>query len=147
MAKYTKSNGFWITYYKKSSTWAGIRWVIDSLHSNTRWIVGNERTISLWKENWISNQSILESLNIQNFPFELISKLSEIIHDGVWVFPTALKKIQLYMGVDPESIPNPMGGSDRRIWPHNLNGNFTVTSAYNILRNILRKSIIPRISS
>ncbi|XP_026436577.1 uncharacterized protein LOC113334564 [Papaver somniferum] len=46
-AKFQDKNGSWINYYKKSSIWIGIRWVMDEVFNNSRWIVGDGKSISV----------------------------------------------------------------------------------------------------
>ncbi|XP_026428491.1 uncharacterized protein LOC113324385 [Papaver somniferum] len=36
LAKYNDKNGLWISYYKQSSVWIGIKWIIPEFEENTR---------------------------------------------------------------------------------------------------------------
>lgn len=58
IAIYKDKNGKWITYYKTSSVWPGIKWIIQDFNENTGWIVGIGDKISMWHDSWVLETSI-----------------------------------------------------------------------------------------
>ncbi|XP_026410884.1 uncharacterized protein LOC113306122 [Papaver somniferum] len=53
--KYKHKNGEWITSYRQSSTWPGLKWVMHHINEGSRWLVGDGRDISVWRDKWVKN--------------------------------------------------------------------------------------------
>ncbi|XP_026419520.1 uncharacterized protein LOC113315459 [Papaver somniferum] len=56
--KFQDKNGNWIEYYTKSLIWPGIKWVVDEAFEHTRWLVGDGKNISFWKDTWIKDRPL-----------------------------------------------------------------------------------------
>ncbi|XP_026383538.1 uncharacterized protein LOC113279035 [Papaver somniferum] len=118
-AKFKNKNGDWISYYKKSSIWQGIKWVIAEVQEGTRCLVGNGETISVWKNKWIQDKALEERFQnhtyIQQF---LRMKVAGLILEGEWVIPSEMMEM-----IDINELPALSGGEDKRIWPYTISGN------------------------
>ncbi|XP_026398453.1 uncharacterized protein LOC113294270 [Papaver somniferum] len=57
--KYKNKNGDWITGYKKSSIWLELKWVMSKLNEGSRWLVRNERNISVWQDKWVKENALI----------------------------------------------------------------------------------------
>ncbi|OVA16906.1 Reverse transcriptase zinc-binding domain [Macleaya cordata] len=134
-AKYTKKRGGWITYHKKFSIWLGLKWVIDIMQSNSNWVLGNGREISLWNDAWCSDRSIINLLNVGSNRMTLSSKVSDIIQNGRWVYPPDFSMILQKIGIDTNSLPIPSEEFDTRVWSLTTYGSFTVASNLDLIRD------------
>ncbi|XP_026443057.1 uncharacterized protein LOC113342892 [Papaver somniferum] len=107
-AKFQNKKGEWISYYKKSSIWPGIKWVIEDVNEDTRWMVGNGDNILVWKDKWIQDGTLKEqfpdNLFITLFP-EM--KVSDLFLEEEWVIPSEILKM-----IDINELPVINGGSD-----------------------------------
>ncbi|XP_026456295.1 uncharacterized protein LOC113357182 [Papaver somniferum] len=123
--KYTDKNGNWITYYKKSSVWPGIRWVIKEFDENTRWIVGTGEKISLWNDSWIYEEPIIKLFPnhpfIASYPF---LKFNTLIVNGQWCIPADF--LQFFNHHQLLILDE---GDDILVWCNSHSGCFTVSEA------------------
>ncbi|XP_026458909.1 uncharacterized protein LOC113359504 [Papaver somniferum] len=91
LAKYTNKKGEWISYYKKSSIWPGIKWILGELEENSRWIVGDGKNISAWKDNWVLEKPLQELYPDNGYILQFPDmKVSDFRLDGEWILPTEL---------------------------------------------------------
>ncbi|XP_026398917.1 uncharacterized protein LOC113294756 [Papaver somniferum] len=71
-AKFQDKHGEWINYYKKSSIWIGIKWVLDEVFINSRWIVGDGKNISvqdlLANGEWVIPAELSNMINVEELP-------------------------------------------------------------------------------
>ncbi|OVA03982.1 Ribonuclease H domain [Macleaya cordata] len=134
-AKFASLKGEWIKYHKKSSIWPGIKWVKNHIDENSFHVIGNGNDVSLWHDAWCSNSSIAHMLNVDNSRFALTSKVSDIIKDGRWVLPTELCSILNRVGVNPNLLPTISENKDQRIWKLTSNGEFSVPSCMDLVRD------------
>ncbi|XP_026452010.1 uncharacterized protein LOC113352401 [Papaver somniferum] len=84
LAKYMDINGNWINYYRKSSVWNGIKWVLPEFIENTRWIVDND---------------FLQFFNIDQLP--VLKEGEDLLiwcnsHSGVFTVSDAINKIRIH---------------------------------------------------
>ncbi|XP_026410684.1 uncharacterized protein LOC113305910 [Papaver somniferum] len=59
-AKYKNKNTEWISSYRQSSIWPGIKWVISEVNEGNRWIVGDGKTISVWQDKYIKEYALIK---------------------------------------------------------------------------------------
>ncbi|XP_026451543.1 uncharacterized protein LOC113351839 [Papaver somniferum] len=130
LAKYQDKNGVWITHFKKSSIWTGIKWVLHDFEDNTRWMVGDRKKISVWKDTWILESNILKMHPENDYIRQNIHmKVSDLIVDNTWTIPEEMVEVFPY-----EDLPLISTTPDKLIWPENQDGVFSVHSAINIFR-------------
>lgn len=55
-SKFKKKNREWITYYRESSIWTGLRSVMNDVEENSRWLVGDGKNIDVWEDAWIKDK-------------------------------------------------------------------------------------------
>ncbi|XP_026419671.1 uncharacterized protein LOC113315621 [Papaver somniferum] len=120
-AKFQNKNGEWISYYKKSSIWQGIKWLMADVQEGTRCLVGNGETISVWKDKWMQDKSLQKK-----FPN---MKVADLILEGEWVIPSEMMEM-----IEINEIPVIPGGEDKRIWSYTISGEFTVASVVEAIR-------------
>ncbi|XP_026435151.1 uncharacterized protein LOC113332868 [Papaver somniferum] len=133
--KYLYKNGNWINYYKRSSVWPGIKWVIPEFKENTRWIVGTGENISLWNDKWVFEEPLCQLFPshpyIADHPY---MKVQDLILNGQWQIPEVF--LQFFTG---EQLPVIKGGEDMLIWCSSHTGQFTVDDAVKKISNHLPK--------
>ncbi|XP_026419779.1 uncharacterized protein LOC113315735 [Papaver somniferum] len=125
LAKYTDRNGNWISFYKRSFVWPGIRWVIQEFNELTRWSVGDDNKISLWHDRWIYEEPISYLFPNHNFINQNSHQLvSSLIVNGKWCIPEDfLQFIQI------EQLPVIREGADMLVWCNSIFSKFIVSDA------------------
>ncbi|XP_026450722.1 uncharacterized protein LOC113350825 [Papaver somniferum] len=130
LAKYMDKNGKWITFYRKSSVWNGIRWVLPEFIENTKWIVGNGAKVSLWNDRWIFEEPICRLFpNHPYIAFHPYLKVQELIVDNHWCFHEGFFQFFII-----DQLPVLKEGEDFLIWSNTHSGVFTVSDAINKIR-------------
>ncbi|XP_026451890.1 uncharacterized protein LOC113352259 [Papaver somniferum] len=111
-AKYQDRNGDWIQYYRKSFVWPGMQWVANEVLNHSRWLVGKGESISVWKEKWIKDKSLLDLFPENSFMIQFPNmKVSDILLDGAWVIPT---EMLVMFGIS--ELPVVDNQEDKRVW-------------------------------
>ncbi|XP_026417052.1 uncharacterized protein LOC113312518 [Papaver somniferum] len=151
--KFQDKNCNWIDYYKKSSIWPGIKWVVAEVFEHSRWLVGDGTNISVWNDNWIKDKPLKNifpenSTMLQNPSM----KVADLIRDGEWQIPANF--LEFFATSELPVIDNK---GDRRIWSATTSGKFYVASASNCIRKkfhpvnwaktVWHKNIHPNVSS
>ncbi|XP_026435849.1 uncharacterized protein LOC113333641 [Papaver somniferum] len=130
LAKYKDKHDCWISYYKQSSVWPGIKWILQDFHEHTRWIVGNGDQIYVWRDNWILEQSIIKLFLDNDYIKQNIHmKVSNLIVNNKWMIPEEM--LQFFTTSD---FPTIVPGKDKIIWTAAQNGKFSVASAISFIR-------------
>ncbi|XP_026451379.1 uncharacterized protein LOC113351651 [Papaver somniferum] len=122
LAKYMDKNGKWITFYRKSSVWNGIRCVLPDFIENTIRIVGNGAKVSLWNDRWIFEEPICKLF--PNHPYIALHphlKVQDLIVDNHWCFHEDFLQ---FFTID--QLPILEEGEDLLIWSNSHSGVFTV---------------------
>ncbi|XP_026398770.1 uncharacterized protein LOC113294598 [Papaver somniferum] len=125
LAKYTDKNGNWISYYKRSSIWPGIRWIIQDFNDLTRWDVGDGKQISLWNDRCIYDDPI--SKLYLDHPVITLNpnlKVSSLIVNGQWMIPENFLQI-----IHTDQLPVLRNGAYTLIWCNSHSGVFSVVDA------------------
>ncbi|XP_026458499.1 uncharacterized protein LOC113359014 [Papaver somniferum] len=124
--KYKNKKGEWITTYKKSSIWPGLKWVLNDFEEATRWIVGDGQVISVWKYKWVKTQALCDLHPQDNFIMQNKDmKVCELIINGKWQIPVEMKAY-----INEEDLPFLGNGADRRILETNLTGTSLLQMQY-----------------
>ncbi|XP_026410815.1 uncharacterized protein LOC113306044 [Papaver somniferum] len=111
-AKYQNSKGEWIEYYKKSSIWPGMKWVINEVHDHSRWIVGNGTKISIGKDIWIKEKALIDLYPKNAFLLQYPDmKVEDILLDGEWVIPSEILEM-----IEINELPVVNNEDDKRVW-------------------------------
>ncbi|XP_026399720.1 uncharacterized protein LOC113295603 [Papaver somniferum] len=108
-AKFFGHNGKLVGYIK-SSIFPGFKWVHGEVQFNSKRLIGDGRSTSLYFD------------------------ACECIHDGAWVFNDNVPENLLVAGVDLKNLPMPMGGDDYSVWNPDYKGRFSVSSAKDLIR-------------
>ncbi|XP_026416499.1 uncharacterized protein LOC113311932 [Papaver somniferum] len=128
--KFCTVNGEWISGYKKSSIWNGLKWVIDEVRQNTRWITCNDDQISVWRDAWIKEKPLVELYPNDEYIMQNASmKVVDLIVDGEWLVP---QRMLYYFQVN--ELPIISRQEDKRIWFGTMSGEFTISSAVELIR-------------
>jgi len=108
--------------YFKSSVWPGVKDNLNIVAANSRWIIGNGESISVWFDNWLGDTlAALLDLHPQVFP-RLKATLASVIADGKWQIPrfiygypqVASQIMQITLSVSPLL--------DKLVWIHASDG-------------------------
>ncbi|XP_026459802.1 uncharacterized protein LOC113360512 [Papaver somniferum] len=128
--KFKDKNGIWIKYHRKSSIWPGLKWVMNEVQEDSRWIVGNGKEISVWRDKWIKEDALKEMHpdNIFISRYEDM-KVSDLILNGEWSIP-----VEIWFFFSKEEIPIIGEGEDKLIWNPDMTGKFSVKSAVHLIR-------------
>ncbi|XP_026417291.1 uncharacterized protein LOC113312772 [Papaver somniferum] len=130
LAKYKDKNGLWISYYKQSSICPGIKWVLQDFEENTRWLVGNGEDISLWNDSWILDASISKYFPRNEYIQQNINmKVKQLIVNNSWNIP---EEMLTFFSTD--DLPLLSSTSDKLVWTATQDGEFSVSSAINIIK-------------
>ncbi|XP_026378092.1 uncharacterized protein LOC113272480 [Papaver somniferum] len=121
---------------RRLASWIGLcliskkEWVLQDFENNSRWIVGKGDNISVWKDPWILESSILSHFpTTDNIQQHINMKVSELIQNNTWVIP---EEILTFINID--DLPPLSLKEDKLIWIGNQNGEFTVSCAVNAVR-------------
>lgn len=104
--------------------------MMEELDSDTRWLVVDGSSISIWKDNWI-----LDGARADIFPHgdriaqNLSVKVPDLIYNGEWVIPN-----QMLSFFGTSDFPVIMSSEDKRIRRGSLSGEFSVAAAYQRIR-------------
>ncbi|XP_026458463.1 uncharacterized protein LOC113358973 [Papaver somniferum] len=109
-AKFKDKYGLWITSWKQSSIWKGLKWAWNYLKEDVRWCVGNGSNISVWFDTWVGD-------------LPLVNQVASLLNGKVWCIPTELQQL-----LPNSCLPEIGNGEDQMIWTGHKNGKF-VTSA------------------
>ncbi|KAF6141503.1 hypothetical protein GIB67_012265 [Kingdonia uniflora] len=156
-AKFSTKSGNRINSTQGSSVWAGIRRVVTEVEQRSGWIIGDEKDIDLWRDNWGHQLPLKELINSDSIPWNCLkAKVSSIIQDGHWRVHSDMETILQRLNIDLSTIQIRCGQLDRRIWKPDIHGRFLVKSAFQEIRNkgplcwlskyVYRQAIHPRLS-
>ncbi|XP_026459675.1 uncharacterized protein LOC113360377 [Papaver somniferum] len=130
LAKYKDKNGHWISYYKQSSVWPGIKWILREFEENTRCLVGNGENISVWNDSWILDASINKYFPENEYIQQNIhTKVKHLIVNNTWTIP---EDMLLFFSTEDLSILT--NTTDKLVWTSTQDGEFYVSSAINLIR-------------
>ncbi|KAF5185244.1 Ribonuclease h domain [Thalictrum thalictroides] len=132
--KYLDKNGEIVKYYKHSTIWPGIRWALQEIKDKVRWIVGDGKSVDLWRDNWLG-ESIQHRLHLTTELKNCTSKVSSIVHGQEWKIPPQLQRIleEAQLQVDNRHTPN-VAESDMAVWIPYPHGKFSTKSAFEMIR-------------
>ncbi|XP_026455374.1 uncharacterized protein LOC113356446 [Papaver somniferum] len=116
----------------KSSILPGIRNVYKTVESNTKVLIGDGRDTSLYYDAWFLERCFANILN--DYTLDRTVLVSAILIDGHWDIPVEHLSRMTAGGFDSTHFPTTLNGADTRIWKPYLHGNFTVSSAKEIIR-------------
>ncbi|XP_026435781.1 uncharacterized protein LOC113333563 [Papaver somniferum] len=129
-AKYKNKNNEWTTTYRQSSIWPGLKWVIPEINNNKRWSVGDGKSISVCKDKWVKDYTLIDRyVDDQFFISNINMKVIDFIVDGIWKIP-----LQMFKYFEKNEVPTIGDGPDKLIWENDLNGKFSVASATHQIR-------------
>ncbi|XP_026400442.1 uncharacterized protein LOC113296351 [Papaver somniferum] len=154
-AKFLGRNGHIKQYSVKSSILPSIQKVHYLVDANTKVQLGYGRSTSLYYDAWHGNRSVADILN--DFSLDRTILVSDMLIDNQWMIPEVHLNILLAANLDVNQLPNPVGGSDTRIWMSEYKGDFTDSSAKELIRQrygmlegaslIWRKEIHPTLTA
>ena len=117
-----------------SCIWKKISSHLYFLQKDSKWISGNDRSISLWFDNWIDSKPIAPRLPFLHFSEK--DSVADIIVDRAWCIPSHLPielKELLSLSTSLISIES-NNAPDTLTWPGSSSGVFSISTAWNSLR-------------
>lgn len=117
-----------------SCIWKRLRSFSSLIQRDSRWVVGNGRSISLWFDKWIDHDPITP--RFPSIQFSELDLVADIIVDNAWYIPIQLP-IQLQEFLALSTNPIPIGDStapDSLSWDGSTTCNFSLREAWNLLR-------------
>ncbi|XP_026459210.1 uncharacterized protein LOC113359853 [Papaver somniferum] len=137
-AKFFGRNGCIKKYGVKSTIFPGIRWVHQLVENNTRVLLGDGRNTTLYYDIWCTDVCLAEILNDQTL--ERTIMLGDFWNGDHWVFPAIHLERLAAAGVDVNQLPTITGGEESMVWMPDLKGNFSVSSAKELIRKKISSS-------
>ncbi|XP_026399696.1 uncharacterized protein LOC113295580 [Papaver somniferum] len=131
-AKYTTQTGRIKQYGVNSSIFPGVRLVHNILDRNTKVLLGDGRATFLYYDVWNGNECIADILGDNEL--DSIVMVSTFLSNNEWQLQGNHIKNLLRAGMDLNNLPTPQGGDDHRVWMPEMRGNFTVSSAKQLIR-------------
>ncbi|XP_026442694.1 uncharacterized protein LOC113342340 [Papaver somniferum] len=139
-AKFTTKQGSIKLYGVNSSILPGMKLIHSIVDKNTKVLIGDGRSTSLYFDVWYGNECIADMLNETDLDRNV--KVSDIIVNNAWMMQGDHIQNLVRAGVDLTNLPLLQGGNDCRVWMPEMNGHFSVSSAKNIIRRAYPKSAI-----
>ncbi|XP_026442513.1 uncharacterized protein LOC113342071 [Papaver somniferum] len=131
-AKYTTQTGRIKQYGVNSSILPGVRLVHNIVDRNTKVLLGDGRATSLYYDVWNGNECIADILGDNELDSTVM--VSTFLSNNEWQLQGDHIQNLLRAGVDLNNLPTPQGGDDHRVWMPEMRGNFTVSSAKQLIR-------------
>ncbi|XP_026420116.1 uncharacterized protein LOC113316107 [Papaver somniferum] len=154
-AKFFSRRGYIKTYGVKSTILPGIRRVYKYVEANTKVLLGDGRSTSLYYDVWYGEKCFAEILD--DFTLDRLVLVSDCYRDNQWVFSENHLNCLIEAGVDMHNLPLPNGGEDKRVWMPKFSGDFSVSSAKELIRQkhgrfneasmLWRKEIHPKLAA
>ncbi|XP_026452231.1 uncharacterized protein LOC113352645 [Papaver somniferum] len=86
-AKFKTKNGQWITKWKQSSIWKGLKWAWNYLKEDIRLSIGDGTKISVWFDTWIGEVPLIEQIGYSEYVKNNIGmKVANLRKDNSWTF-------------------------------------------------------------
>ncbi|XP_026399784.1 uncharacterized protein LOC113295672 [Papaver somniferum] len=123
-AKYTNNKDRIKEYGIKSSNLPGIKQVYKEVDSNTKVILGDRHSTSLYFDIWYKYTSIAEIIGETGLDNKV--KVSYLLVNNELVIPDSHMHNFLRVGVTLADFPRPLGGDDCRVWMPDLKAKFSV---------------------
>ncbi|PRQ42072.1 putative RNA-directed DNA polymerase [Rosa chinensis] len=120
--------------YRKSSIWPGFRSIALHITHNCRWIIGDGRSVSFWKDKWLQDP-ILDMLGFFDWSGFSDLRVADFISDHSWQFPSFFLDTfpDLYRKISDICLPLDTE-PDMLIWETTASGELSFTDSYNLLR-------------
>ncbi|XP_026445206.1 uncharacterized protein LOC113345746 [Papaver somniferum] len=116
----------------KSSILPGIRWVHQDVIRNTKSLIGDERSTSLFYDVWYGTEALEDVLNRSDL--DRHARVSDIFVQDHWQLEGVHLQYLTNAGVVMEELPRRRNGSDKKIWMPDFKGLFSVKSARELVR-------------
>ncbi|XP_026396973.1 uncharacterized protein LOC113291686 [Papaver somniferum] len=111
----------------------GIRLIHSTVDKHTKVILGDGRSTSLYFDVWYGNESIADMLGETDFDGSIM--VSDIIVNNNCQLQGEHVQQLMRAGVDLTNFLVLQGGDDCRVWMPEMNGQFLVSSAKQIIKN------------
>ncbi|XP_026416724.1 uncharacterized protein LOC113312186 [Papaver somniferum] len=103
---------------------------MQDFKDNTRWLVGNGEHISVWKDAWILDSSIIKAFPENEYIQQNIHmKVKELIVNNTWNIPE-----EMLVFFSTGDLPLLTATPDKLIWTATQDGACSVHSAINVVR-------------
>ena len=108
--------------------WASILQGRDFLIRNGQWVVGDGKTIRIWKDKWLpSHQLIPDPTDARE---DTVSSLIDPINHS-WDYDKLKTSLPTQAAIQACQIPiSYTGAADRFLWPHTKDANYSVKTGY-----------------
>ncbi|XP_026450339.1 uncharacterized protein LOC113350414 [Papaver somniferum] len=138
-AKFKDKYGLWITSWKQSSIWKGIKWDWNYLKENVRWTVGNGANISVWFDTWVGDSPLVNQIGFSNLVQNNMNmRAASLLNGRHWCIPPELQEL-----LPISCLPEIGNGNDRIIWTGHKSGNFVTSAAVERVRDKEPKLVWP----
>ena len=110
--------------------WASILQGRDFLIRNGQWVVGDGKTIRIWKDKWLpSHQLIPDPTDARE---DTVSSLIDPINHS-WDYDKLKTSLPTQAAIQACQIPiSYTGAADRFLWPHTKDANYSVKTGYHV---------------
>lgn len=117
--------------YVKSSIWSGIRANMQTIFSNSVWMIGDGKDTNFWLDNWVS-KPLVDILNIPvGLHTLLTASVTDFIENGKWIIPQVLLDKLSLLGVNMKQILVPsFSEKDQLVWMESNSGSLTLKEAF-----------------
>ncbi|XP_026400427.1 uncharacterized protein LOC113296333 [Papaver somniferum] len=112
--------------------WWKIRTSNKLVENNTKLLIGDGSSTSLYFDNWCTNVSIASLIDTQDLDRSVLVR--DILINGEYVIPEVHLSRLIAAGIDLSNLPVLQGGEDIYIWMPDLKGWFSVQSARELIR-------------
>ncbi|KAF6143735.1 hypothetical protein GIB67_030625 [Kingdonia uniflora] len=129
-SKFYTRNGELINYYKRSTTCPAIKEVMIQMKEQIYWKIGNGRKVHILKDHWIG-ESALHTHTIGEYR---LSTVSQLLHNNVWIIPAELQNVFEFLQINPNTLHTDSNKEDSGIWKQDIKCRFSVSIAYNWIR-------------
>ncbi|KAF9591939.1 hypothetical protein IFM89_010297 [Coptis chinensis] len=109
---------------------------MEEIYQKTQWIVGDGKSIDLWRDCWMGSWSIQQVLNLPDSSMKGVSAtVNHLIHEGQWSLPTDFIQLLQTHNIPMDAFRNPVTMMpNQRVWCPGKHGDFTVASAHEEIR-------------
>ncbi|GAU45233.1 hypothetical protein TSUD_138050 [Trifolium subterraneum] len=123
--------------FLKSSIWHGIKPHVNTVKTNTRWLLGSGNSVAFWLDKWLP-EPLEDLFHLPTSSYSLLTaRVSEYIENGAWNIPASIVQhdASIQASIDQIILPKqPL--EDRLIWCSSKDGILSAKQAYMHLNGV-----------
>ena len=122
---------------KPSYIWRSLQGVFDLVCKGSRWAIGNEKSVHIWKSRWLPRPSSFNPILLGE-PSSADRLVSKLINkeEGVWRKDLVRRLLPIDADIILQIPLCTSWPSDRLIWHYSTSGLFFVWSAYHLAHSL-----------